>query len=258
MTREITINNRALPVREYKGQRVVTFKDIDMVHGRADGTAHRNFKANRNRFIEGVDYFKVCEDEIRLHKIMNISPKAHEDVIFMTESGYLMLVKSFTDDLAWKVQRELVNNYFRAKEVIAEKPNKSLEIKEINAKVRLSNQFLKLSKVETLSTEYKNILAARAAEVLTGTQLIPLPKAAQKMYSAGEIGQMFGVSAQKIGRLSNEHNLKTAEYGDWYRSKSEHSSKEVDTFVYNDKAVEKFKSIFGVKEHNAEKGAAAK
>ena len=31
----------------------------------------------------------------------------------MTEQGYLMLVKSFTDDLAWKVQRQLVNNYFR-------------------------------------------------------------------------------------------------------------------------------------------------
>lgn len=124
-----------------------------------------------------------------------------------------------------------------------EKPSKSLEIKEINAKVRLSNQFLKLSKVETLSAEYKNILAAKAAEVLTGTQIIPLPKSQQKMYSATEIGQMFGVSAQKIGRLSNEHNLKTAEYGEWYRSKSEHSTKEVDTFVYNDKAVEKFRKI---------------
>lgn len=123
------------------------------------------------------------------------------------------------------------------------KPNKALEIKEINAKVRLSNQFLKLSKVDTLSAEYKNILAAKAAEVLTGTQLIPLPKSQQKMYSAGELGQMLGVSAQKIGRISNEYSLKTAEYGEWYRSKSEHSSKEVDTFVYNDKAVERFKMI---------------
>lgn len=34
----------------------------------------------------------------------------------ITESGYLMLVKSFTDDLAWRVQRELVKGYFRAKE----------------------------------------------------------------------------------------------------------------------------------------------
>lgn len=125
-----------------------------------------------------------------------------------------------------------------------DKPSKALEIKEMNAKVRLSNQFLKLSKVDTLSAEYKNILAAKAAEALTGVAVIPLPQSEQKMYTATEIGAMFGVSAQKIGRVSNEHNLKTAEFGKWYRSKSEHSCKEVDTFVYNDRAVEKFKAIF--------------
>ena len=33
-----------------------------------------------------------------------------------------MLVKSLQDDLAWKVQRELVNNYFRVKESVQAKP----------------------------------------------------------------------------------------------------------------------------------------
>lgn len=127
-------------------------------------------------------------------------------------------------------------------------PNKqaeALDIKKTNARVRLSNQFLKLAKVDTLSEEYKNILVAKAAEALTGCQLIPLPPSEQKMYSATEIGEMFGVSSQKIGRVSNEHNMKTEEYGKFYRSKSQHSCKEVDTFVYNDKAVERFREIFG-------------
>ena len=42
---------------------------------------------------------------------------APNGLVLITESGYLMLVKSFTDDLAWKVQRELVKTYFRAKEI---------------------------------------------------------------------------------------------------------------------------------------------
>ncbi len=46
-----------LTVKEYKGQRVVTFKDIDTVHGRAAGTARRNFNSNKSRFIENTDYF---------------------------------------------------------------------------------------------------------------------------------------------------------------------------------------------------------
>lgn len=37
-------------------------------------------------------------------------------VTLFTEAGYLMLVKPFNDDLSWKVQRRLVNAYFKAKE----------------------------------------------------------------------------------------------------------------------------------------------
>lgn len=130
---------------------------------------------------------------------------------------------------------------------VPNKQDKSIEIKERNSRVRLSNQFLKLAKVDTLSEEYKNILVSKAAEALTGFALIPLPQSEQKMYSASEIGEMFGVSAQKIGRVSNEYGMKTEEYGKYYRTKSQHSCKELDSFVYNDKVVERFKEIFSVK-----------
>ncbi len=104
----ISINNSKLSIRSYNGKRVVTFKDIDTVHGRPEGTAGRNFRKNKEHFIEGVDYFKIQPDEIR--RVGITSPNGG---IVLTESGYLMLAKSFTDDLAWKVQRELVNSYFR-------------------------------------------------------------------------------------------------------------------------------------------------
>lgn len=79
----------------------------DTVHNRAYGTASRNFRENRERFIDGVDYYKVCADEIRRHNLMPLSNKAQEAITLITESGYLMLAKSLTDDLAWKVQRIL-------------------------------------------------------------------------------------------------------------------------------------------------------
>lgn len=125
---------------------------------------------------------------------------------------------------------------------------KILEIKEMNARARLSNQFIKLSKVETLSAEYKNILVAKATEVLTGTQLLPLPKSKQKTYSATELGEMFGVSKQKIGSITTKYNLKTNEYGEYYRSKSLYSTKEVDTFVYFDSVIPVLESILGARQ----------
>ena len=109
----IKIGEREISIKEYNGQRVVTFKDIDTVHGRPEGTASRNFRANRNRFVLGEDYYVISADEIRRSKLFDIPDKATSDFALITEQGYLMLVKSFTDDLAWDVQRKLVNGYFR-------------------------------------------------------------------------------------------------------------------------------------------------
>jgi len=116
MNEVITIENTEMQIREYNGQRVVTFKDIDTVHQRTDGTARRNFRQNKKHFIEGEDYIIVHRnnsmDEFRPLDFP-IPPKG---ITLITESGYLMLVKSFNDDLSWKVQRRLVNSYFNARE----------------------------------------------------------------------------------------------------------------------------------------------
>ena len=124
----VMINNYNLPIREYNGQRVVTLKDIDAVHGRAAGTARKRFNDHKRRFLEGTDYFKVPASEIRTHNIVDLSIKAQEDITLLTESGYLMLVKSFTDDLAWDVQRSLVNDYFRIKMIDDDIPQLSADL----------------------------------------------------------------------------------------------------------------------------------
>lgn len=113
MSNIIKIENQSIAVREFKGQRVITFKDIDRVHSRPESSARQNFNRNKNRFIEGVDYF-VC-NSYEAQKEYGIS--APNGLILLTESGYLMLVKSFNDDLAWTVQRQLVNTYFRQKQI---------------------------------------------------------------------------------------------------------------------------------------------
>ena len=120
MNKLVNIHGTEISIKEYKGQRVVTFSDIDAVHGRPEGTAKRNFNANRNHFIEGEDYFRVGSDEIRTNGLFSISENDHRDKALITEQGYLMLVKSFTDDLAWDVQRSLVNSYFKVKSLASD------------------------------------------------------------------------------------------------------------------------------------------
>jgi len=128
MNKVININNQNLNIKNFDHQRVVTFNDIDKVHRRAEGTAKRNFNSNSDRFIEGEDYYLISKDEFRtdLWEAFGFSKFAAKGYL-ITETGYLMLVKSLQDDLAWEVQRKLINNYFRAKDII-EKPKNELDI----------------------------------------------------------------------------------------------------------------------------------
>lgn len=109
--------------KEFDGQMVVTLKDIDTLHQRKEGTAWKNFDNNRKHFIEGVDFYHVKEADLQNPKVYGFedqNPKSFgfevgkRGTLLFTQTGYLMIVKSFTDDLSWEIQRRLVNGYFAA------------------------------------------------------------------------------------------------------------------------------------------------
>ena len=122
--------------------------------------------------------------------------------------------------------------------------SKRLEVMERNARTRAANLLLKIAE-RTNIPEYKAVCNAKAAEMVAGEMILPLPVAECKTYSATEIGAMFGVSANKIGKLANKHNLKVPEYAKLFYSKSEHSVKEVETWRYYDSVIPVFEKIFG-------------
>ena len=109
----VEINSKEVVVKEFRGQRVITFKDIDRVHERPSGTTRKRFNDNKKHFILGEDYFVRNSDEAK----EEFGVTAPNGMYLITEQGYLMLVKSFTDDLAWAVQRQLVKNYFNPQPV---------------------------------------------------------------------------------------------------------------------------------------------
>lgn len=131
MNEVITIENTEMQIREYNGQRVVTFKDIDTVHENKSGTARRNFNRNKKHFIEGEDYFSLTKknsNETNSY-IRNITVP-NKGITLLTESGYLMIVKSLNGDIAWKVQRQLVNSYFKVKQELPERKTYPLLVED--------------------------------------------------------------------------------------------------------------------------------
>ena len=80
-------------------------------------------------------------------------------------------------------------------------------------------------------------------ERIIGVEIPYRPLIEQRTYSAKELGDALGISANKVGRIANAHGLKTDEFGMLYLSKSEHGPKQVETWRYYDCAIDRFKSI---------------
>lgn len=158
----VKINNTDLSVKEFNEQRVVTFKDIDMLHERVEGTAKRNFNEHKKHLIKDVDYFEVKQSDFQKYEIRTLEIP-NRGLTLITESGYLMLVKSLQDDLAWKVQRELVNNYFRVNSGQALNTSKlSKELKAIlmldEKTVEMDNRITNLEERMTIETGSQKVL----------------------------------------------------------------------------------------------------
>ncbi len=250
----IKIENKELTVKEWNGQRVVTAKDIADLHERDVKRVVENFQNNKEKFELGKDYFEITKEEIRKSKFSESFSKYSKNSIeiLYTERGYLKLTKTFNDELSWRVQDILVDSYFTLKTVVkeikqTEAQKKRLEIMDRNSRARMSKEFSKLA-TQIDNPKFKEILNVYAANTLADNEILPLPRLEQKTYTATEIGNILGISGNMVGRLANEHNLKTDEYGYWAYDKSKHSSKQVESFRYFEHAIDKFKNILNKRE----------
>lgn len=121
-----------MQIREYDGQRVVTFDDICAVHKCERKRLTKHFERKRKHFLKDEDYYELTRKELNdltspNSKIIgNPMIKAY----LFTESGYLMIIKCLDDDLAWKVQRQLVNSYFKVKQEIPERKTYPLLVED--------------------------------------------------------------------------------------------------------------------------------
>ena len=95
----------------------------------------------------------------------------------------------------------------------------------------------------TLSPEAKQVCVAKAMNDIAGFEVIPLPLIEEHHYSATEVGEMLGCSANKIGKVAIANNLKTNGYGKTFLDKSPFSSKQVETFRYNSAGIAALKQI---------------
>ncbi|MEY8428744.1 ORF6N domain-containing protein [Lachnospiraceae bacterium 46-15] len=191
----IKIRNQEVTVKEYKGQRVVTFKDVDSVHERPDGTTRKRFNDNKKYFVEGEDFFVRKTDEAK-NEFGIVAPNG---LVLLTESGYLMLVKSFTDELAWKVQKQLVKSYFAVQNIKKSKPQ-SERLASVNNAVKILTPMLKAAGCDSKI----QLLTAKTLYEKAGVQLPVLIESGQQYYDTVHIARQIGLCYQSSGKPADK------------------------------------------------------
>lgn len=112
-----------------------------------------------------------------------------------------------------------------------------------NAQARKASVWLKLAQTNPIPS-FQQICAHYASAELTGGEpVLPLPEVREHLYTAAQVGERLGISANAVGRLANKYGLKTPEYGMMVWDKSPNSPKQVEAFRYNQKAVERLQAL---------------
>ena len=98
-----------------------------------------------------------------------------------------------------------------------------------------------------VTPETRTVFAHEVFKLVTGhSYLGMLPECTEKWYTATEIGEIIGISANMVGRIAKANGIKAPdgeanEFGRWIFSKSKHSNSEVPSFIYSADALEWFK-----------------
>lgn len=104
---------------EYKEQRVLTTAQLAEGYETDAQIIRNNFNRNKDRYIEGIHYYLLEGDEFQAFRTANqidLSLKV-SSMYLWTEKGALLHAKSLNTDRAWEVYQELVDTYFRAKDL---------------------------------------------------------------------------------------------------------------------------------------------
>lgn len=226
-----------------KNKRAMLVKDIAAIHRKEVKEVNRLINSNINRFKFGIDLLDL-KQVISNHLFSEYGfTKAQwgnaNNIYMLSERGYAKLLKILEDDTAWDIYDELVDNYFNMREAIKTDSaiglkGKRLAIMEENAKTKQAQLLFKVA-TGTASNSARERIFAHIATELTGEKFIP--EIQKKEFSAKEVGDKFGISAQKVGRIANVLDLKAEQpgenlFGRWAMSKSQYSNKEVAQWLY--------------------------
>ena len=190
--------------------------------------------------ISNANPSRFSLDEAGVHKMYISYPSGSKQVTFINEPNLYRVIFRSNKAEALQFQDWVFNDVLPTIRKTGSYNNKPTEL-TAKEKVECLN-ILMSTFGDVLSKEAKETILVTASENLLGLDLGYRPQV-QKTYTATQIGEQLGISANKVGKLTNTHNLKTDTYGIRVLDKARGHSKQVETFRYYDNVIPVLKGI---------------
>ena len=218
------------------GEKIVIGREL---HGNLDiDTPYKDWfpRMCEYGFVEKADYYEYSEKVGAQKRARTYEQKNHYLKLDMAK--HIAMIQRTPQ--GFKIRQKLIE----LENTVAELPTTELERLKVeaqkeraramllNAQNRTFKTIASMVGDEKLSAIAGEVFGLKAIEEITGINMGKyLPECAET-YSATEIGEKLGISANKVGKLANQYNLKTDEYGVTVMDKSRYSAKEVPNFRY--------------------------
>ena len=190
--------------------------------------------------ISNANPSRFSLDEAGVHKMYISYPSGSKQVTFINEPNLYRVIFRSNKAEARQFQDWVFNEVLPT---IRKTGSYNTKPTELTAKEKVECLNILMSTFgDVLSKEAKETILVTTSENLLGLDLGYRPQV-QKTYTATQIGEQLGISANKVGKLTNTHNLKTDKYGMRVLDKARGHSKQVETFRYYDNVIPVLKGI---------------
>lgn len=266
---------KPLTVIEYKGRPVWIAKEVGLLLGYSNDGGRLVDKITAewaDEFIDGQDVIRLTGPDLRDFKELavdttdSVGSKANRALMLLTESGVNLVCIKTEKPLGKAVRRWLAADVMPKVTQAAAAPSavrvespadreRRLMLREKRLMVGMQARYIeKLADwLEQRNGDANAIqaLRVRGLEYVTGMPAPALlPAESETWYRAGEVASQLSkelgavISANRIGRWSNEHDLKGDPlYTRKVTDKAAHSDRTVESWQYNDAGVEKLREV---------------
>lgn len=227
-----------LKVIEHKEVRVLTTQQLAEVYETQPDNIKMNFKRNKERFVEGRDYYLLKGGELKEFKNLvtnsNLVDKRTPQLYLWTERGANRHSKILDTDKAWQQFDVLEETYFRAKQnkvidmsnpmnvlrvMFGAMDNLETNVKLINTRIDNIEKDKNISQSEY--SEIGTLVSKRINTVIKNEQLVVTRKQRQKLI------QEFNHDIAIITHTKHRNQIKKSDYhkvldfiNDWQPSRA--------------------------------------